>query len=389
MRRLSTQLIFGGLLLGLAGCGNAPPAPSAQDVAGVSSIPVTGLSDAAFATLVERVSEEGGFFDTDNLISNETGFLTVMDVLADPARRGGGYIGVGPDQNYSYLAQLEPELVFLTDIRRDNLLHHLLLKALIERAPTRIEFLAGLHGVEAPTSPSDWVERPLAEIVDWIDGQTSQGNEVLALRGDIQRAVLSWGLDISEDDLATIARFHDTFVRAGLSLRFTTFGRPPRPYYPTNRQLMLEMDFDGDRASYVSSPEAYQSLRRLHLENRIIPVVGDLSGPTALREIGAVFSEVGIQLNAIYTSNVEFYLWRGGTFPAWVENLRTVPASEDAVVIRSVFPNGGGVHPSAVRRYYSTQTLQSVETLLDSDFTSYRDVVTRDVLGLAPVGAGR
>jgi hypothetical protein len=47
------------------------------------------LSIEVFASLVERVSEAGGYFDTDNLISNETGYLTVMDALGRLGLRGG------------------------------------------------------------------------------------------------------------------------------------------------------------------------------------------------------------------------------------------------------------------------------------------------------------
>jgi hypothetical protein len=108
------------------------------------------ISVADFAALIERVSEPGGYFDTGNLISNETGYLNVMDALERLGLQGGAYVGVGPDQNFSYIAALRPEIVFITDVRRDNLLHHLLLKALIVSAPTRVEFLSALHGVEPP-----------------------------------------------------------------------------------------------------------------------------------------------------------------------------------------------------------------------------------------------
>ena len=46
-------------------------------------------------------------------------------------------------------------------------------------------------------------------------------------------------------DRETIARFHEEFIGAGLSLRFTSLGRPPRWYYPTFRELLLERDVDG------------------------------------------------------------------------------------------------------------------------------------------------
>lgn len=359
----------------LAGCQAAPPAADPLD----AQSPIT---HEQFAGLVERVSEPGGFFDTDNLISNETGYLNVVDALTGLGGEGGAYVGVGPDQNYSYIAHLRPDIVFITDVRRDNLLHHLLLKALVESSDGPITFLAALHGIEVPATESvdtlD-IEAGVALLDGLADGSASRAPPLPEpIRGRIE----GYGLDLTEGDHETIRRFHTEFIRRGLDLRFTTFGRPPRPYYPTYRQLVLETDADGDPASWLSDPELYAVVRRLHLANRIVPVVGDLSGPSALRAIGEVLSEMGVTLRAFYTSNVEFYLWQARTFDEWVGNLRTLPAAADAVVIRSYFPSFGGGHPSAVPGYYATQSLQPVSTLLDGGFTSYWDVVTRDVLPL-------
>lgn len=343
-----------------------------------------------FAALVARVSEPGGYFDTDNLISNETGYLNVVDALRALESEGGAYVGVGPDQNYSYIAVLRPEVAFLSDIRRDNMLQHLLLKALIERAPTRIEFLAALHGVRPPEVPAAWQDRSAEQVVAWVDsawvdpGRTARGAEafVSELQSELLTSIAGYAVPLTEADHETIRRFHSTFVDAGLSLRFTTFGRPARPYYPTYRQLVLETDAAGDPASYLTTSEAYGVVRDLHLANRIIPVVGDLSGGSALREIGDVLREMELELTAFYTSNVEFYLWGSGTFASWLSNLGAIPTRADAVVIRSYFPNFGGGHPSTIPGYYATQSLQPVSSLTRGGFTSYWDVVTRDVLPL-------
>jgi hypothetical protein len=147
---------------------------------------------------------------------------------------------------------------------------------------------------------------------------------------------------------------------------------------------VLETDAEGDAASYLVTADAYRVLRELHLANRIVPVVGDMAGPHALREMGEVMREMETPLTAFYASNVEFYLWRGRSLDRWIANLGALPAAEGAVVIRSYFPNFGGTHPSALPGYYATQTLQAVETLLEGQgersFRDYWDLVTRDVL---------
>lgn len=343
------------------------------------------LSIEEFGRLVDRISEPGGYFDTDNLISNETGYLNVIDALHELGLHGGAYVGVGPDQSFSYIAELEPEVAFIVDVRRDNLLHHLLLKALIERSPTRVDFLSALHGVAPPSEPAVWRDRGVEQVVAYVDSAWStstpgRADALDALQDSLSVTIASYGVALSDDDFETIRRFHRTFVDAGLSLRFTSFGRPPRPYYPTYRQLVLETDADGDRASYLADADRYEVVRRLQLANRIIPVVGDLAGPEAVTEMGRVMAEMGIELTAFYASNVEFYLWRDRRFDRWVGNLQSLPTAEGAVVIRSYFPTFGAGHPSAVRGYYATQTLQPVSTLVRGDFDSYWDVVTRDVV---------
>jgi hypothetical protein len=380
-RRVPPSILFVALPLIVCG-GCEPERTSASVSAGGIPTAAGALSDSAFAALVTRVSEAGGFFDTDNLISNESGYLKVIGALAREGVRGGAYIGVGPDQNLSYIAHVRPEVAFITDIRRDNLLQHLLLKALIEAAPTRVEFLSALHGVAPPADVGAWADRPAEDLVDWVEGAPGEPAVREALHGRVAEQVAAFGVALDGQDLATIRRFHQVFMDEGPGLRFTSFGRAPRPYYPTYRQLVLETDLEGTPSSYLATSEAYAFVRSLQVANRIVPVVADLSGPHALREIGAVLRETGTPVSAVYTSNVEFYLWGSGTFDRWVANAATLPLSENAVVIRSYFPNFGGSHPSAVPGYYATQTLQPVVSLLRGGFDSYWDVVTRDALPL-------
>ncbi len=334
------------LALSLVGCRGGTPGSPGRAGAVASRAPIP---DSAFAALSARLSEPGGYFDTDNLISNEAGYLKVLGALERLGVHGGAYVGVGPDQSFSYIAAIGPAIAFIVDIRRDNLLQHLLLKALVERAPTRVQFLAGLLGRPAPPDTAGWRERSVDDIVSYLDRTPADAATVAALRLELTRRVQSYGIPLDSADLATIRRFHRAFIDQGLGLRFSSAGRAPRPYYPTYRRLISETDLAGNQASYLSSGERYAVVRELETANRVIPVVGDLSGDHALREIGAVLQEMGLELTAFYASNVESYLWRDGTFPAWVENLKALPSKANAVVIRSYFPGYGWVHPQPYR----------------------------------------
>ena len=82
----------------------------------------TFRSDTTFAGTIARLSEPAGYFDSDNLISNETSYLHAVSHLRAGRVTGGAYIGVGPDQSFSYIAAIRPSVAFMIDIRRDNLL---------------------------------------------------------------------------------------------------------------------------------------------------------------------------------------------------------------------------------------------------------------------------
>jgi len=91
----------------------------------------TKLSDGEFWSLIHDASEPGGTFPSDNFVSNESSFQVVIPRLRETVEPGGVYLSVGPDQNFTYIAALKPAVAFIVDIRRQNLLHHLLYKAFL------------------------------------------------------------------------------------------------------------------------------------------------------------------------------------------------------------------------------------------------------------------
>ena len=62
-----------------------------------------------------RLSDAGGYFDTDNIITNETSYLHALDALRKQGVHGGAYIGVGPDQNFSYIGRIRPAEAFIVE----------------------------------------------------------------------------------------------------------------------------------------------------------------------------------------------------------------------------------------------------------------------------------
>jgi hypothetical protein len=335
----------------------------------VLALPQPDRPATTFAAQVASLSEAGGYFDTDNLISNERSYLQVLPALRE-AERGGAYVGVGPDQNFSYIAALDPAVAYIIDIRRDNLLLHLLFKALFAQSRTRVEYLAQLTGRPVPAPLDGWREAAAERLVAYIDG--ARPAPVPALRERTTRTIAQFGVPLSAADLETIDRFHRRFIDAGLDLRFHSTGRPPQSHYPTYRELVLTKDPEGRAAHFLAREEAFLAVKGLQARDLVVPVVGDLSGPSALAAIGRALSARGLKLSALYTSNVEFYLFGEGTFGDFTANLRRVPYSSRSVIVRSVFgrwAGGGG----------SSSHTQPVAALLDAldhgRIRSYGDLV--------------
>jgi hypothetical protein len=298
-------------------------------------------SPGSFAADVADLSEPGGYFDTDNLVSNERSYLRVLPDLARRKVHGGAYIGVGPDQNFSYIAALRPSVAFIIDVRRDNMLLHLLFKALFAQARTRVEYLSLLFGRAVPPDVDRWKDTSLEQIARYLDQHSAQ-QPIEPLRGRLDAAVRSFGIPLSAADLATIDRFHRRFIETGLELRFQSMGRPPQFYYPTYRDLLLETDGEGHQRNYLASDESFEFVKGLEARDRVIPVVGNLAGPTAMSAVARALTARREQLSAFYVSNVEFYLEREGTYQRFTTNLARLPRAANGVVIRSIFGRGGG-----------------------------------------------
>ena len=373
----SAQLLTTALIMGIGAAACSAQAPPVE------------VASSPFAEVIERLSEEPGYFDTDNLISNESSYLHVMDGLDALEVRGGAFIGVGPDQSFSYIARIRPELAVMIDVRRDNLLLHVLFKALFEEAANRLEYLALLYGRSLPASPEAWNARDVRELVEYIDANPTLPNEAEDVRRQIQERIATFGLSLDPSDLETLDRFHRAFIRPGLDLRFTSYGRAPRFFYPTHRDLVLAEDLSGEPASFLVREDDFQYLKRLQESDRVIPVVGNLAGDHALPEIGRLVDEMGLTVSALYTSNVEFYIWGDRGFSRFAETVSGLPTDERSVIIRSYFSGGAGRHPLTVPGFYSTQLLQRIADFRrvwqGEGFRSYGDLVTRDLVSLDPV----
>ena len=302
--------------------------------------------DSSFAALVARLSESAGYFDSDNIISNEESYLQITTQLAKVGTHGGVYVGVGPDQNFSYVALIRPSIAFMLDIRRDNLLEHLLFKSLFALSRNRMEFLCRLFGKPVPSDVDKWTGRQIGSIVAYLDRAGTDSAAVAETRRMSNERITSYAVPLDSHDRAMIDRYRSEFIADGLDTRYSSIGRNNRMDYPTFRQLMLATDRTGRAASYLAEEEPFHFVRSMEARDLIVPVVGNVAGDRAIKAIGQYATEHHLTISAFYLSNVEQYLLgRDGGFEDWARNVVALPRDSASVIIRSYFGRLGMVHP--------------------------------------------
>src|SRR5712691_483362 len=158
------------------------------------------LTDQEFWKLIDDLSEPSGSSRTSNLVSNEQQFQQVIPELTRIAMAGRAYIGVGPEQNFSYIAALKPSMAFIVDVRRGNLDLHLLYKAIFELSTDRAEFVSLLFSrskprrLQAKSTANDIFSAYLPLFPNWqLYNETAA-----AIRNQLLK---KHGFDVSADDL--------------------------------------------------------------------------------------------------------------------------------------------------------------------------------------------
>ena len=375
--RYSVRTLFVGASLALSACRSPAQAPAA-------------LSDSAYKALVARLSEPAGFFPSDNLITNEDSYLHPISTLKRLGVQGGAYLGVAPDQNFSYIAAVRPRIAIILDIRRDNLDELQMFKAIFALSRNRLEYLCLLFGLKAPSDTTGWGAKSLNELLDYVDRTPGDSASRARAESRVLARVRTAGLTLSPQDLEVIARTHRAFIADGLDLRWSNAnyygGRGTGGPRPDLRRLLLETDRAGTRASYLVREDDFQFLKSLEERNLVIPATGDFGGLHALPEIAKYLAEIGESVSMFYTSNVEQYLWRDGTFFQFARSVSALPRTGRSVLVRSYFQMGryGGSHAQSVPGYLSVQLVQLMDRFAavtaGGGFTGYWDLVTRELV---------
>jgi hypothetical protein len=300
------------------------------------------LSPQEMWKLSQSLSEPDGFFRSDNLLSNELWFQYVIPDLVARVPQDGVYMGVGPEQNFTYIAALKPKMVFFTDVRRGNLQLHLMYKALFEMSADRADFFSRLFTKKRPDGLS--VKSTAQEIIDayWYlptDGEAVYKANLQAIKDHLTK---KRGMPLGSDDLDGVEYVYYNFYWYGPAITYSSSSGRGGGNMARYGDLMLATDAAGVNRAFLASEEAFRVLKSLHERNLVVPVVGNLAGPKAVRAVGKYLRDHGATVGAMYLSNVEQYLYQDGLWNSFCANVASMPLDEKSTFIRSSQGGGGG-----------------------------------------------
>jgi hypothetical protein len=337
------------------------------------------LTDQQYWQLVEDLSEPNGYFRSDNLLSNENAFQRVVPALQSTLPADGVYLGVGPEQNFTYIAAIKPRLAFIVDIRRGNMNLHLLYKAFMEVSRDRADFLSHLFARPRPADLTD--KTSVEELLDAYE-LASPSEELFRryFHEATDHLIKDHKFALTADDIKGMEYVYNAFYKAGPDLNYSFSGFPFGGggfRFPTYSVLMTETDGAGQHRSYLATEANYRIIADMEKRNAIVAITGDFAGPKALRSVGRYLKSHEATVTAIYTSNVEQYLFQSDTnWRKYYGNVATLPIDAKTTFIRSVsnrsYQAGSGFARAQTRLCSVAELLKAFNR---GQITTYYDVI--------------
>ncbi len=345
------------------------------------------LSATEFARLIRKFSEEGGEFHSDNLISNETSYLHIVDKLKQLNAPGGAYIGVGPEQNFTYIAKTRPRIVFIIDLRRLAVMQHLLYKAIFQLSPSRGEFLSRLLSIPLVKGKAPAPNASINELVQYFSSTHADdklfATNLAQIRQMIQKEFQVTFTEQEQQGLEYVLR---SFKEDGLGISYQLRNSFRGMYFPTFKEILTQTDLNGKQGGFLTNDDDYNFVRNLQLRNLLIPVTGNFAGTKAFPAVTEYLRKYKLTVNTIYTSNVEQYLFEYNAFDGFAANIKKLPLSEQSLFIRSA--SSRGRHPARQPGFMFTSLLQHVPVFLkdyaEGRYKTYFDLVSTNYIAGEP-----
>lgn len=334
----------------------APPAVTSTSFGTAEALP-DELSDHDFWKMISEFSERGGFFRYENFVSNERSYQEVIPALKKTVKQGGVYLGVGPEQNFTYMAAIRPQMAFVIDIRRQNMVELLMYKALFEMAPTRADFVSILFSRQRPRGLD---QRSTAEELfrayNAVDPLRPFFEENLRQIKD--RLIEHHNFGLTRDDQKTLEYVYEVFFSVGPDLSYSSVS--PGPAGPSYAGLMTLTDWYLQNWSYLATEENFQFVKEMQRKNLIVPLVGDFAGEKAIRTVGRYIRDQNAIVSVFYLSNVEMYILQSEQWNNFCRNIASLPVDSSSAFVRFVLANYARYVAKVTRGFDVVSALASI-----------------------------
>jgi len=365
------------------------------------------LSDSEFWRLMQDYSEPWGVFRSENFVSNETSLQWIIPELQRTVKPGGVYLGVAPDQNFTYILAVKPSIAFIVDIRHQNAMQHLMYKALIETSNTRAEFLAKLFARPALTGVDT-----AATVTALFDALANTKPDSQIYRANLQaikdRLMKYHHFALSDSEVVSLNCVYGAFFTYGPGLSYNhssdcrntgpfTFGRGGRPGMTTSGGgmgggfgmpsyvgMVVETDGAALNRSYLANEANFRALKNMEERNLIVPLTGNFAGEKALRAVGQYARDHGSTIQTYYLSNVEQYLFQqDDEAQRFYRNVATLPIDSTSTFIRSFSggmygANGLDLKQQSGRSMQLISSIQETMKAFDAgELTTWIEVIRR------------
>jgi hypothetical protein len=318
------------VLEGGAAPASPPPAPAPRSTR--DTLP-TQLTDAEFWRMIVDFSEPGGAYPYENFVSNERRQQIPIPPLVQAVRPGEVYMGVAPEQNFMYIAAVKAKMAFVIDIRRQNMLEHLLYKALFELSANRADFVSRLFSRPRPAGLDD--KSTAAALFAAYDAVKPDADLYLRNAEAAKGVLRRHGYALTSEDILKIDYVYQVFFRAGPAIDYSFASASPAVSTPTYKEIMTLTDANGRNWSLLNNEETFQYVKEMQRKNMIVPLVGDFSGPKTIRSVGQYVKQRSANVSTFYASNVESYL-DDRQLQNFYTSLLTLPTDSTTMVVRYV-----------------------------------------------------
>jgi hypothetical protein len=296
--------------------------------------------------------------------------------------RGGAYLGVGPEQNFTYIALTRPEIAFIVDIRRQNMIEHLLYKAIFTEAKTRAHFLALLVGRRWDEAGDPGAGATIEAVIAHAEKNRPDEAAFAASHARLYAAIEK-DAPLDANDKKTLEVAHRAFFKGQLDVHFEL--KPPQGrHYPALREILAQKDPDGVAQGFLASEEAFRFVQTMEREGRIVPVVGDFAGDRAMPGIAAYLTREKLTVGAFYTSNVEQYLLEPKVWQKWARNVAALPTDDKSLFIRAYLDQGRR-HPLQLKGHRTATVLERIADFEDRQakkpYATFWELTTERLLG--------